>query len=401
MNSSVQIEPIQLEPIKATCFIRRQGPSAIPEMLAQAAQSQDQADLFMKMFYIFGAYGQDETALQMQSKALEFRRTFRVVSPENPKIKLLALVAAGDMMDNTPLDFLIENSDIQLELMYVDSKAAEMQSEHMSVPEHDLMYVALGESPKNNPILDGLKTRLDAWPRPYINKPECIKKCARDVFCKLMSNAPNTLVANTVKKMRHEIKYESTAFTIRPIGSHAGVGFQKISSSQELEQYLNAYPVDQLFYTAEFIDYKSSDGKYRKYRIAMVEGKPFISHLAISDHWIVHYFPSGMELSQSKREEERQAMLSFDEQFVKQHAKAFSFIHQSLGLDYVVLDCAQSLDGKLIVFEADSGAWVHATDPVELFPYKPLFMQKIFDAFREMLIRKSKVSKDATQGDKR
>ena len=392
MNSSVVIEPVELEPVQATCVIRRQGPAAIPEILAQAAQTEDRANLFMKMFYIFGAYGQDDTALQMQSNALEFRRIFRVVSPSNPKIKLLALVAAGDMMDNAPLDFLIENSDVQLELMYVDAKTVDISSGLMAVPEHDLMYVAIGESPKNNLILDNLQTRLDTWPRPYINRPENIQKCARDVFCGLMRGAPNTQIANTVKKIRDEIKYESTPFTIRPIGSHAGVGFQKICSNAELEQYLSAYAVDQLFYTAEFIDYQSRDGKYRKYRIAMVEGKPFISHLAISDHWIVHYFPSGMELSQIKRDEERQAMLSFDEQFAKQHAIALSFIHQTLGLDYVVLDCAQSLDGKLIVFEADSGAWVHATDPVELFPYKPLFMQKIFDAFREMLIRNTKVS---------
>ena len=108
MNSSVVIEPVELEPVQATCVIRRQGPAAIPEILAQAAQTEDRANLFMKMFYIFGAYGQDDTALQMQSNALEFRRIFRVVSPSNPKIKLLALVAAGDMMDNAPLDFLIE-----------------------------------------------------------------------------------------------------------------------------------------------------------------------------------------------------------------------------------------------------------------------------------------------------
>ena len=360
-------------------------------MLAQAAQTPDQANLFMKMFYIFGAYGQDETALHMQSKALEFRRFFRVVSPQKPKIKLLALVAAGDMMDNAPLDFLIENTDIQLELMYVDANVVNIQSEQMIVPEHDVMFVAIGESPKNNLILERLETLLKAWPRPYINEPGSIKKCARDVFSVLMRSAPNIRVANTVKLLRDKIKYETTPFTVRPIGSHAGTGFQKISSNSELKKYLSAYANNQLFYKAEFIDYQSNDGKYRKYRIALIEGKPYISHLAISEHWIVHYFPSGMEYSQRKREEEEDEMLNFDKRFGRQHSKAFSFIHQCLGLDYVVLDCAQSLEGELIVFEADSGAWVHATDPVELFPYKPVFMQKIFDAFRSMLIEKSKV----------
>ena len=385
MNNLVHIESAELEPINATCFIRRLEPAVIPHMLTEAAKTANPADLFMKMFYIFGAYGQDATALQMQSKALEFRKLFRIVAPPIPQLKLLALVAAGDMMDNTPLDFLIENSNIQLELLYVD----EHLQLPLKVPEHDAVYLAIGESPKNNPILDNLSDLIKHWPRPTVNDPAGIRRCARDVFCHLMKSGPNIRVANTFIKKHGELAFRGEPFTVRPIGSHAGTGFVKITSDQELTTYLGSYKEDQIFYQAEFLAYQSEDGHYRKYRIALIAGVPYICHLAISQHWIVHYFPSGMELSQAKRVEEEREMNQFDTGFAQAHSKAFAYIYETLGLDYVVLDCAQTKSGELIVFEADSGAWVHATDPVEIFAYKPAVMQKVFTAFREMLMRKA------------
>ena len=48
---------------------------------------------------------------------------------------------------------------------------------------------------------------------------------------------------------------------------------------------------------------------------------------------------------------------------------------------------SETRDGRLLLFEADSRGWIHATDPVDLFPYKPAVMQKAFDGFRTMLLK--------------
>lgn len=384
LSPSVIVKVAELDSIEATCHIRRQGSEGIAAMINVAGQTTDPGNLFMKMFYLFGAYGQDTTALQMQAKALQYRNLFRIVAPNICKIKLLALVAAGHMMDNTPLDFLIENSDIQLELLYLHENF-ELPIE---VPEHDVMMVAMGESIKNSRILDRLSALLPHWPLPYVNKPNNIKKCARDTLYEILKNAPNTVIAKTQKKTNSNIKFEGTEFTLRPVDTHAGEGFVKVSSKCELISYLNNYQQDQIFYEAQFLNYASEDGFYRKYRIVLIEGFPYICHLAISDHWMVHYFPSGMELNEAKREEECLVMKHFDAQFAQKHKNAFEYISHALALDYVVLDCAQTREGALVVFEADTGAWVHATDPVSLFPYKPAVMQKVFDAFRQMLVNK-------------
>jgi len=58
-----------------------------------------------------------------------------------------------------------------------------------------------------------------------------------------------------------------------------------------------------------------------------------------------------------------------------------------IGLDYVALDCAETPDGRLLVFEADNAAIVHNMDPVDIYPYKAPQMRKVFDAFVAMLYK--------------
>jgi hypothetical protein len=71
------------------------------------------------------------------------------------------------------------------------------------------------------------------------------------------------------------------------------------------------------------------------------------------------------------------------------HKLAFAAIDRKIGLDYYSIDCAETRDGKLLVFELDSGAVVHAMDPIHLFPYKAPQMMRVFDAFQKMLFRKA------------
>jgi hypothetical protein len=77
-----------------------------------------------------------------------------------------------------------------------------------------------------------------------------------------------------------------------------------------------------------------------------------------------------------------------DIDFALRHHTTLQAIAARLGLDYVVLDCSETRDGRWLVFEADSRGWIHATDPVDIFPYKPAAMQKAFDAFRSMLLQR-------------
>ncbi|MCX7102432.1 MAG: hypothetical protein NTX38_13365, partial [Methylobacter sp.] len=67
------LDKVELIPILSNCAISRKPISEISQMLNEAATDDDSGNIFMRMFYIFSAMGQNESALDMQVVALENR----------------------------------------------------------------------------------------------------------------------------------------------------------------------------------------------------------------------------------------------------------------------------------------------------------------------------------------
>jgi len=166
---------------------------------------------------------------------------------------------------------------------------------------------------------------------------------------------------------------------VRPIGSHAGKGLEKLDDAPALAAYLAGQPA-QDFFVAAFFDYSGADGLYRKLRVVFVAGRPFVAHMAVSARWMVHYLNADMG-EVSHRQEEAAVMAGFDEGFAARHAEAFRALTEGFGLDYVGIDCAETQDGRLVVFEADVAMIVHAMDSAELYPYKKPAMARLFQGF--------------------
>jgi glutathione synthase/RimK-type ligase-like ATP-grasp enzyme len=174
---------------------------------------------------------------------------------------------------------------------------------------------------------------------------------------------------------------------VRPIDSHAGNGLSKIESLSDLTGYL-VQATQEHFFVSPFIDYRNADGLFRKYRIILIGGVPYVCHMAISTRWMVHYLNADMLTNAGHRAEEAQFMAHFDRDFAVHHAAAFKAIYSQLGLDYVGIDCAQTPDGQLLVFEVDSNMVVHNMDSAEIFPYKKIQMPKLFNAFGQLLAQR-------------
>jgi hypothetical protein len=175
---------------------------------------------------------------------------------------------------------------------------------------------------------------------------------------------------------------------VRPRGSHAGVGLAKVEDGTALMRYLDNRE-EQEFFVSRFVDYASEDGLFRKYRVVFVEGRPFACHMAIAERWDIWYLNAGMSASSDKRLEEETFMRTFDIGFARRHRTALAMLAERIGLEYFIIDCAETKEGSLLIFEADNTAVVHNMDPPELFPYKPPQMKKIFDAFADMLQRRA------------
>ena len=116
--------------------------------------------------------------------------------------------------------------------------------------------------------------------------------------------------------------------------------------------------------------------------------------MAIADRWDIWYLNAGMSASQSKRLEEQTFMQTFDIAFARRHATALNGISKRIGLDYFTVDCAETKNGSLLIFEADNTAIVHDMDRPDIFPYKAPQMQRVFDAFAAMLDRRARQSRE-------
>src|SRR6185437_10180804 len=106
----------------------------------------------------------------------------------------------------------------------------------------------------------------------------------------------------------------------RPADSHAGEGLAKLSSEAEVAAYLKERP-EQEFSIAPFVDYRGKDGLFRKYRVVLIDGCPYAVHMAISQHWMIHYLNADMRESEAKRAEEAKFMANFDNDFAVRHKK--------------------------------------------------------------------------------
>jgi glutathione synthase/RimK-type ligase-like ATP-grasp enzyme len=337
-----------------------------------------------------------EMGLAIRGDALKIAQHFRIASAASDvALKLLVLKVPGDLSTNTPVECLLEDTNIAMELLFVGPGLPLPEV----LPEHDLLFVAIAESNENRPILRYLHQRLSSWPRPHLNAPREILKLERDNACTFLSSVPGVLMPRTERVDRETVQALARAelqieaalpggyfpLTIRPVDSHAGRGLIKAESLSELLDYLKQQPAEE-FFISRFIDYKSADGLYRKYRIVIINGRPFLCHMGISEHWMVHYPYPEMISNPMRREEEERVMATFDEGFARRHQRALAAIPQQIQLDYLGLDCAESKDGDLVIFEVASAMLAHAMDNAELFPYKEAQMHKIFSAFRAMLI---------------
>lgn len=364
-------------------------------LLARAAADPQDANALMDMSMILQLTGNRELALTLQMQALEIDPLYRLPAPRGEaSVRLLAFMTPGDLMTNTPLDCLLEDSDVALDMLYVGAGLAPPAE----LPEHDILFIAIGASDRNAPLLAELAEVTRDWPRPVLNLPEHTAWTSREAACARLRGAPGVVMPATARVDRETLArvdagelplttvLDDGAFPIiaRPIDTHAGQGLVKIDAPAGIAAFLDG-AADAEFHVSSFIDYRNADGQFRKYRIVLIDGRPYASHMGVSENWMIHYLNAGMAESAAKRAEEERFMVGFDADFARRHAVAIAAIHARMQLDYLVIDCAETPDGRLLIFEVDTGAVVHAMDPVDIYPYKPPQMRKVFAAFRAML----------------
>jgi hypothetical protein len=368
-------------------------------LVARVTADPQDAAAFLDLATIAYIQGRPADRTLLRARAFKLTRVFRQPPSADATgvVRVLAFMSGGHYLANMPIEFLLDGSNVSLDMVFV----APGERLPQPLPDHDVAFVAIAESEENQPVLRDLSVLLRSWPRPVINRPERIAKLTRDGTWSLLKSAPGLVIPINARVDRAQLEnagiealqieclLDGATFPIiaRPLDSHLGDGLRKLDDVAAIQTYLREQPEPE-FYIAPFIDYRQQDGLYRKFRVVLIDGRPYAVHMAVSHHWMINYINADMKDSAEKRAEEARFMADFDCDFAVRHASALRTVAERTELEYLPFDCAETNDGKLLLFELGTNMIVHAMDPPNIFPYKRPQMEKVFGAFADMLKRK-------------
>src|SRR6201995_4581107 len=176
--------------------------------------------------------GNKQWGLAIQAEVLACHQLFRSpCSAATPKLRVLALAAAMDMGGNTPIEFLLEHSGIELVTLYVVDDV-ELP---MPLPAHDVAIVIASDSEECRAVLRKIERAAPHWPRPLLNPPHLVDNLDRDKLHRLLQGidaldipAPSALTRAQLSALAEPGHSagdggETLQFPIivRPRGSHA------------------------------------------------------------------------------------------------------------------------------------------------------------------------------------
>ena len=369
------------------------------DLLQNVAQDGSNTAAIMDMSVIAQLLGDQISGLALQAGALDVQRLYRSpCSTPSPRLRVLALAAPTDIGGNTPLEFLLEGADMELHTLYVVPGKPLPQP----LPRHDIAIVVAPDSQCVSDALIEIGQLVRTWPKPVLNLPQHIYQLDRDRLHAMLKSIPGVSIPTTARVSRKrlgDIAHDSNLLRncivdggfpliVRPIDCHAGQGLDKLDSASDIDAYLSQRP-ESSFFISPYVDYRGTDGLFRKYRIVFVDGRPHACHMAISDQWKIWYYNADMAQCAAHRAEEARFMTNFDDEFAARHSAALAETASRINLEYFGIDCAETKDGKLLIFEADNVMIVHNMDPADIFPYKAPHMRKIFDSFTAMLHRRA------------
>ncbi len=348
----------------------------------------DWADVHLALAAFFDTVRDEPNAARHRHEALTRKRVYPASKP-HARRQVLVLAAAGDPTANAPLDYCINHERFALHRYYLTDarEAAEL-------PAYDLVFNAIEEAESSAAAIARCAAFIASQPQPVINDPRHLAGMRRSALPRTLGGVAGCSVPPTRRIERDALErlplcsaavgFELPVL-VRPVDTHRGDWQERLSNAADLTDYLARVP-GQHFNVSPFIDYRSDDGYYRKYRIFVVDGKPFPYHLAISDAWKVHYHSSLMERFAWMREEEER-FLQEPRSVFAEWDRVFAEIAAAVGLDYFGVDCTCDADGSVLIFECGAGMLLQCQDSPDVFAYKYEQVPRIFAALDDLIER--------------
>jgi glutathione synthase/RimK-type ligase-like ATP-grasp enzyme len=277
--------------------------------------------------------------------------------------------------------------------------ATEYYEPGMALPAHHLVFNAVGEADTSEQALAGATAVLANTKRPVINPPSAVQGTSRRAIAERLAAVPGVVTAKTNSMARERLLAPDAAtvlteegfvfpLLLRTPGFHGGKHFVRVETSAELAGAVEELPGDELL-VIEYLDARGADGKSRKYRVMLIDGKLYPLHVAISNDWMIHYFSADMAESAENRAEDSSFLADMPGVLGETAVRALEQVEKILGLDYGGIDFGLNERGEVLIFEANSTMTVVVPDRDPRWDYRRPTVQGIYQALLQMLLSRA------------
>jgi len=167
-----------------------------------------------------------------------------------------------------------------------------------------------------------------------------------------------------------------------------GRHFSRVDRPDDLALRAESLPGPELL-ALEYLDARGKDGRFRKYRVMMIDGELYPLHMAASDDWKVHYATSLMGTDPALRAEEERFLTQMPAVIGDVARGALEAINGLLGLDYAGVDFGIGAAGELLLFEANAVMKIVPPDASPQWDYRRKAIEAAQSAARQMFVRRA------------
>ena len=326
------------------------------------------------------AAAQRHLALAFERRAswtLPFRGTGRPL-----RVLLLASARGGDVV----LQPFLDDRSIETTMFVPEGFKADVP-----LPPHDVVFNGIGDAERCGRALACIRALLGATAAAVINDPERVSASGRAQIERRFAAIPGLVVPRTERIARADLTSGALAtdgwtfpLLVRSPGFQGGAHFERADEPELLGGAVAALPGAELLAIA-FIDTRGADGRFRKYRVLVVDGALYPVHLAIASRWKVHYYSSEMAEHAAHRAEERRFLDDMRGALGAPAVAALERAAHALGLDYGGIDFGLDRAGNVVIFEANATMAVYAPPAEERWAYRQPAFDAIVAAMRALI----------------
>jgi glutathione synthase/RimK-type ligase-like ATP-grasp enzyme len=235
-----------------------------------------------------------------------------------------------------------------------------------TLPDPALVYNAIHEPDRCSEALERARNATNAHPGlPVINDPEAVLRTTPERLWGMMQEIQTVKIPKSIRiRPRSLAQFQAETehlqlvppYIVKEAGTRPGRSNRFLVASDEDVAALERFAFDgRDYFVTEFIDYRSADGYFRKYRYYVIGDRLIPGHLIISAQWLI----TGDEAAHQTLGTDTARLLEEEKSFLTQspagYLEALEQIRRRSGLDYFAIDFALDHSAMPMIFNIDCG----------------------------------------------